>query len=179
MATERVKYLGKRELTIKEFEALDTLNPNIDYNLTDFPQFYITNEQMAYALTCKRLFNIGSTFICSDEGNYSKGHIYQIIGNPKEWKDITDYFTKSETENYVDNKYVGSEYISIDDGEEGTLQAGKKVVRLDKTNVETEKAIENSDKLITSGAVFNSLQNINTQIGDIGTALDIINGEVI
>lgn len=84
MATERVKYLGKRELTIKEFEALDTLNPNIDYNLTDFPQFYITNEQMAYALTCKRLFNIGSTFICSDEGNYSKGHIYQIIGNPKE-----------------------------------------------------------------------------------------------
>lgn len=127
MATERVKYLGKRELTIKEFEALDTLNPNIDYNLTDFPQFYITNEQMTFALTCKRLFNIGSTFICADEGNYSKGHIYQIIGNPKTWEDIT----------------VGAnvDEITIDKNINGNLQT---IGITDGTSIDTFKDIDDS-----------------------------------
>lgn len=134
MATERVKYLGKRELTIKEFEALDTLNPNIDYNLTDFPQFYITNEQMTFALTCKRLFNIGSTFICADEGNYSKGHIYQITGSPKTWEDITPLkdVAKLDEQNIFTSENTFKEHTQFDKGlnSDGDISVTNKVVKV-------------------------------------------------
>ena len=65
----------------------------VDYDITDHPNVCITNAQMIYALTCKRLFPANDTYVCSDEGNYIKGHIYRIVvnENTKSWDDITAY----------------------------------------------------------------------------------------
>ena len=69
-----------------------------------------------------------------------------------------DYYTKEQTKELIKNQVVsGDEFIVVDEGEPGTINEGKIVVELDKTNIETETATENSEKLITSGAVFNSL----------------------
>lgn len=52
-------------------------------------------------------------------------------------------------------KVVGSEYIVVEPTERGD----KVVVELDHTNLETEEPKEDSEKLITSGAVFDALAN--------------------
>ena len=37
MAIQTVLFKGYRELTMKEYEALDTLETEKDYNITDYP----------------------------------------------------------------------------------------------------------------------------------------------
>lgn len=72
--------------------------------------------------------------------------------------DLSNYYTKEETEEYVKNEYIsGDNYIIVDDGEQGTEREGKKVIELDQTSIEHETPTEDSEKLITSGAVFNSI----------------------
>lgn len=89
----RVQYKGKIQRTMAQYEALTTLEQYADYDITDHPNVCITNAQMVYALTCKRLFPVNDTYVCSDEGNYIKGHIYRIVvnENTKSWDDITAY----------------------------------------------------------------------------------------
>ena len=91
MAVQRTFYKGKKELTMAEFEAIIELDPNIDYDITDYPTTSITNAQMVYALTCSKLFPAGTTFICADEGNYTQGTTYQILvnGSTKSWVAIS------------------------------------------------------------------------------------------
>lgn len=91
MATTRVFYKGKKELTMAQFEALTSLDDAVDYNITDFPNGGITNAQMTAALGYSRLFVDGDVFVCSDSGTYTKGHIYQVkvTGGVKSWEDIT------------------------------------------------------------------------------------------
>lgn len=87
-----VLYGGKDELTMAQYEALETVAENTDFDLTDYPHDGITNIQMTFALTCQRLFPAGTTMTCIDDGTYSKGHIYQIqVDNAgvKSWSDIT------------------------------------------------------------------------------------------
>lgn len=88
---ERVLYKGKEEYSMEEFEALTTLDDAVDYNILDYPVNSITNTQMTFALTCKRLFPQDCSFVCSDNGTYIKGHIYKINvnGEAKTWEDIT------------------------------------------------------------------------------------------
>lgn len=76
------------ELTMAQYEALESITNDADYNITDYPNTSITNEQMAYALTCKRLFKAGEIFMCSDEGTYTKGTTYMIVENNevKSWE---------------------------------------------------------------------------------------------
>lgn len=87
----RVKYLGKIQKTMAQYEALTTLEKYADYDITDYPNSGITNAQMTFALTCARLFPEGTTMTCNDGGTYQNGHIYQIqmIDNSKHWVDIT------------------------------------------------------------------------------------------
>lgn len=91
-----VNYNGKEELLMADYEGisdsdLSSIYANTDFDITDAPSTYITNTQMTYALTCKRLFPEGDTYICNDEGTYKKGHIYQIKvdGETKSWEDVT------------------------------------------------------------------------------------------
>ena len=81
-------FTGRKELTMAEYEAIVEIDPNKEYNVLDYPQLSITNEQMAYALTCNRLFPEGSSFICSDDGTYKKGVAYKIIINPDGSKEV-------------------------------------------------------------------------------------------
>lgn len=101
MAITEVYYGGKEELTMAQYEALKTLDDTVDYDVTDHPTTFITNEQMAFALTCSRLFPVGSTYICSDDGEYFEGRIYkmsmtngerlwELIGTPVIGATITD-----------------------------------------------------------------------------------------
>ena len=91
MATTRVFYKGKKELTMAQFEALTSLDDAIDYNITDFPNGGITNAQMTAALGYSRLFVDGDVFVCLDNGTYTKGHTYQVkvTNGVKSWEDIT------------------------------------------------------------------------------------------
>lgn len=69
-----------------------------------------------------------------------------------------DYYTKEQTKDLIKNQVVsGDEFIIVDEGEPGSAAEGKTVIELDRTNIETETATEDSEKLITSGAVFNAL----------------------
>lgn len=92
MATQRVLYKGKKELTMAEYEAITSWDDAIDYDLTDYPNTVISTTQMAYALTCSRLFPEGATFICGDTaGDYLAGRTYKIkvTDGVKSWEDIT------------------------------------------------------------------------------------------
>lgn len=91
MATTRVFYKGKKELTMAQFEALTELDNAVDYDITDFPNGGITNAQMTTALGYSRLFGDGDVFVCSDDGTYTKGHTYKVkvTGGVKSWEDIT------------------------------------------------------------------------------------------
>lgn len=91
MATTRVFYKGKKELTMAQFEALTSLDDAVDYNITDFPNSGITNAQMTTALGYSRLFVDGDVFVCLDNGTYTKGHTYQVkvTNGVKSWEDIT------------------------------------------------------------------------------------------
>lgn len=109
MATQRVAYKGKRELTMAQFEALTELDDAVDYDITDYPNTSITNAQMAAALGYSMLFNNNEIFVCSDDGAYTKGHIYQIKveNGTKSWVDVTpeqtisDVVIKDDLANYV------------------------------------------------------------------------------
>lgn len=91
-----VNYNGKEELLMADYEGitdsdLTSKYANTDFDIIDAPSTYITNTQMTYALTCKRLFPAGDTYICNDEGTYKKGHIYaiKVDGETKSWEDVT------------------------------------------------------------------------------------------
>lgn len=101
----RVQYKGKIQRTMAQYEALTSLEQYADYDIIDHPDTYITNAQMTYALACVRLFPAGDTYICSDTGTYTQGHIYKIKvdGSTKSWEDIT---ANSQT---VDETYSISE----------------------------------------------------------------------
>lgn len=91
MATQRVLYKGRKELTMSEYEALTSEDSSIDYDITNYPQNGITNAIMTYALTCEKLFPEGTVFICSDSGTYTKGNTYRIkvTNGVKSWENIT------------------------------------------------------------------------------------------
>lgn len=105
MAVERTLYKGKKELTMAEYEALTTIDPNIDYDILDYPISGITNAQMQFALTCKRLFNAGTVVTCIDDGVYENNSSYKIIvneDNSKSWGKIS--VTIKQDYSIVDNE---------------------------------------------------------------------------
>lgn len=90
MAMSKTLYTGRRELTMAEYEELETIDINKDYNITDYPNVGITNEQMTFALTCTRLFPENSTFTCIDDGTYGLGKTYKIkvTDGVKSWEEV-------------------------------------------------------------------------------------------
>lgn len=112
MATQRILYKGKKELTMAEYEALTSEDSAVDYDITDYPQESITNSEMTYALTCKKLFPEGTVKICSDNGTYTQGKLYQIVvsGGVKSWKDITSSINLNYSE-FSSNEYSGDMWL--------------------------------------------------------------------
>lgn len=110
---------------------------------------HLTQEQY------NKLIALGAIEVNGMTIQYDEGTLYVT---PNVLPD--DYYTKDETKELIKTQIVsGDKYIIVDEGKPGTASEGKLVIELDKTNVETEKAIENSDKLITSGAAFNSVSD--------------------
>mgnify|MGYP003534026824 CR=1 FL=1 len=68
MALNKSLYKGKRELTMAQFEALSSIDENIDYNIMDYPDNGMTNAQLTETLNYTRLFNPGYITICLDNG---------------------------------------------------------------------------------------------------------------
>lgn len=111
-----------------------------------------------------------NTYICIVEGSttisgilptdstrwclYTLGGLQGAQGTPGEDAEITPAS--------INDVLEGSEYISVDFNEQST----KLQIELDKTNVETIEATEDSAKLITSGAVFDTVSNKQNQIID-------------
>lgn len=104
MTQEIIEKPMSAECTMKQYEAIPDTDfiENREYQLTDYPDNGATNEQMAYALTCKRLFPAGTvvTFSGATDNTYTNGHLYQIqvdTSGTKSWKDITQTITTTQT----------------------------------------------------------------------------------
>lgn len=96
MTQEIIEKPMSAECTMKQYEAIPDSDfvENREYQLTDYPDNGANAEQMAYALTCKRLFPADTvvTFSGTTDTNYTNGHLYQIEvdgSGTKSWKDIT------------------------------------------------------------------------------------------
>ncbi len=101
MTQEIIEKPMSAECTMKQYEAIPDTDfvENREYQLTDYPDNGANAEQMAYALTCKRLFPAGTTMLCKDDGTYIKGHTYIIeeTNGVKSWVDITQTITTTQT----------------------------------------------------------------------------------
>lgn len=96
MTQEIIEKPMSAECTMKQYEAIPDTDfvENREYQLIDYPDNGANAEQMAYALTCKRLFPADTvvTFSGTTDTNYTNGHLYQIqvdTSGIKSWKDIT------------------------------------------------------------------------------------------
>lgn len=67
---------------------LNTIDRNALYEITDLPEGGITNAQMTQAITEKFsiFYTYGNTFICLDDGTYSKGHFYTYT--QEGWREV-------------------------------------------------------------------------------------------
>lgn len=110
-----VDYGGREQLTMKQYEALESEEAYTDYDIIDYPTDSITNEEMVYALTCTKLFPINSIFACSDEGTYNAGHIYQIQSKDgvKIWVDISPSTTLIKNNIAVSNWIEDTTYSTF------------------------------------------------------------------
>lgn len=134
-----VNYNGKEELLMSDYEGisdsdLSSKYANTDFDITDAPSTYITNTQMTYALTCKRLFPAGDTYICNDEGTYKKGHIYviKVDGETKSWEDVTPSAVKPDEQNTFTAQNTFTEEILANKGltSDGDVSITNKVVKI-------------------------------------------------
>lgn len=133
-----VNYNGKEELLMADYEGISDSDltskyANTDFDITDAPSTYITNEQMTYAVTCKRLFPAGDTYICNDEGTYKKGHIYaiKVDGETKSWEDITPSDVKANEQNTFTAQNTFTEEILANKGmsSDGNIVANNSVFK--------------------------------------------------
>lgn len=154
----RVQYKGKIQRTMAQYEALAELEQYADYDIIDHPDTYITNAQMTYALSCVRLFPAGDTYICSDTGTYTQGHIYKIKvdGSTKSWEDITavpDIKGNVKTVTY-DNTTL-SEHINEILGYVNTENGGNLI----NVNFKVSSAVNGEMKTVTNTLSTNTLTN--------------------
>lgn len=95
MAKQIIERPMPEQCTMATYEAIadNDLVQYRDYTISDYPSDGANAEQMAYALTCKRLFPEGTIIMFSGETDdiYTKGHCYQIktVDENKTWVDIT------------------------------------------------------------------------------------------
>ena len=73
-------------------ESLKNIDDKKLYSITDYPIGGITNSQMNDALTDVQegFYQVGSVYMCTDEGTYLKNHFYKF--NDLSWEDVTPEF---------------------------------------------------------------------------------------
>lgn len=72
--------------------AAQPIQKEIDYEVTDKPEGGITNAQMQAALTTTEgFYQVGSVYTCTDDGEYTKKHLYKFNGAEAllPWEDVT------------------------------------------------------------------------------------------
>lgn len=96
MIQEIIEKPMSAECTMKQYEGIPDADfvENREYQLIDYPDNGANATQMAFALTCQRLFPASTivTFSGKTDNNYINGHLYQIEvddSGAKSWKDIT------------------------------------------------------------------------------------------
>lgn len=128
---------------------------------------------------------IGDTYnVEEDDSNYSwTGSSWDKLGGNV---DLSDYYTKTQTDTLLggkQNSINGANKLSSDLVDD-SLSTNKFVTAADKTTWNNKQdaltfdntPTENSNNPVKSGGVYSY---VNTIVGDIDTALDTINGEVI
>jgi len=81
--------------TKEKFLQLAEIETNKSYYITDLATFGISSADMELATSTEAsLYDVGSIFICYDDGIYLSGHVYKFTGNS--WEDISYAYTKSE-----------------------------------------------------------------------------------
>lgn len=180
MATTRVFYKGKKELTMAQFEALTSLDDAVDYDITDFPNGGITNAQMTAALGYSRLFGDGDVFVCLDNGTYTKGHTYQVkvTDGVKSWEDITPESTPSTGTNIqvtelppASAENAGKIVQFITEKEEGEEPVQGhwykcKPVAADEGRYEwVKQSVQDKDYIVNTSSIYsNNLENVGRMV---------------
>lgn len=72
---------------IVEYQQTNGVDENIEYIITDAPEFSITNEQMELALTSQKdFYEENAVYICIDNGVYKENTFYKYTLT--EWIEI-------------------------------------------------------------------------------------------
>lgn len=183
----------------------DLQNTKIDKNVDDLTYYYKSSETYTkteidgkissvykykgsvatYADLPSQDNVIGDTYNVEEDGsNYSwNGTGWDKLGGDI---DLSNYYTKSQADTLLNgkqDKINSSNKISADNVDD-SLSTNKFVTANDKTTWNNKQdaltfdnvPTENSNNPVKSGGVYTY---VNTLIGDIDTALDTINGEVI
>lgn len=180
MATTRVLYKGKKELTMAQFEALTSLDDAVDYDITDFPNGGITNAQMTEALGYSRLFVDGDVFVCLDNGIYTKGHTYQVkvTSGVKSWEDITPESTPATGTNIqvtelppasAENAGKIVQFITEKEEDEEPVQGHWykcKPVAADEGRYEwVKQSVQDKDYIVNTSSIYsNNLENVGRMV---------------
>lgn len=162
MATTRVPYKGKKELTMAQFEAIPLLDNATDYDIVDYPNTGITNAQMTAALGYTRLFNAGDTFVCVDSGTYKQGHAYKIAvnGDTKSWVDITPAGSMGSVQSMTYDNTSLEEHINEILGFVNTENGGNLVNICFKTSEAITGTMLTSTQSLSTNALTNSSSTV-------------------
>lgn len=102
-----------------------TIDANKLYAVKDLPDNSITNMQMQNALddsAVAAFLKVNNTYVCIDDGDYIKNHIYRWTGNF--WEDLTPISLK--------NSGLGNKYLA-DDGSYKSIEIED--IKIDDTTI--------------------------------------------
>ena len=128
------------------------INRDKVYFVEDLPENGITNAQMEAVLadnTVAAFYQVGNVFVCTDEGNYKKGHLYKFTNDS--WEDITD--TSATTD--ANGEDIASTYRRIDDSyskEETNSQIDAKITD-SLTNYYTKEQVYSKQETYTKAEI--------------------------
>lgn len=179
-------YKGKEELTMAQYEELEELDENIDYDIIDYPNVAITNLQMAFALTCARLFNVGDIFICMNNGTYQKGHIYELTleNGTKTWEDITEQGSSGTVTSIIAGTGLSggtittSGTIALSTDTQNTLaQVSNKINKVSGATSGNLPSLNSDGSIVDSGSKVSDFTLVSVTTG-IDTRLTTVEGKI-
>lgn len=143
--------------TKEKYLAQSTIDNDALYALANMPEYSISNADMSLAITTQKdLFEAGEIFICSDSGNYLKGHIYQLNDSKTAWSDITP-----TVQPLYKHELVIPYSFSVTDPTNGTATVNGSVIYHYLSNTETQitSASAIDDNFMLSGGIGKNSAN--------------------
>lgn len=108
IATNKGDWVG----TKAQYVALNSIDTNKRYYITDLETFVITNSAMASALTTySSLYNVGDVFLCIDSGTYSQNTFYKF--NSSSWVEVGQLVSSSEKTTWNNKSNFSGSYNDL------------------------------------------------------------------